>query len=839
MISLPSIAFRFRSFFVFFTFLILIIFFLLILASPKTSYSSESYSVQAGVFSTKENAQDLLNSLEKNGIACALQESAGPYKVYCGEFSRKSDADATKKKLNLLGYNKIFIVLNTSQTPELSHETLIKPADTKDVKITKDETIKPEMPLERKDTTVIPRIIADSTDVANRKHSPYNLSASDEPFTGPGNRGLTGLMEIPTARVMREESYRFGISMVRPYWYYYIGATPLDGLEIFGRVTRVEGVSPGLGKGYGDFKDRSLEVKYQFLPEGKYNPAIAIGIMDPHGTRIYASQYIVASKQIYPFDFTIGMGNGRFGKKPLPSKENAGFRMELLQDPKEWWESKNFFWGIQFAPSEKYAFMIEYSPILYHKQTSDPALRKYFKEPVPSKYNFGFRWRPLKWTELDLSYQRGDTVGAQLSLNFDIGKPMLPIIDLPYREKLEDRLLPFQKRIGNALFYSGFSDIGITVLGDELWIDLQNDRYFYSTKALGVVTETIMPLIPESIQRVNITLKKIGIPIFTFKTTREDVADLQRKKLTGKEFWQLSKIDTGITNLPPNQVYLGRRSFTYGIKPSFETSFEKAEKFFQYRIGIEGWADYRLWNGASLAAGIATYPVNTITGMEPLSRPVRSDLLNYVEKTASLDRLMFSQIHKLTPDIYGRIGVGLLEIEYGGIDAEVASPFFGGRLLIGLSGSVVKKREPGNPFKFKKDDWKDFYTTAFLNARLNIPEYEVSIDTKTGRFLAGDIGTRITVSKFIKGVTISAWYSFTNTSIFHDDDNRGYHDKGILISIPLRLFTGKDSMTRYFYAISPWTRDVGQDIFHYREIFDFMGRDTKIYLDKDKGMMLY
>jgi hypothetical protein len=807
MISLPSITSCLRSFFVFFFFLILTIFFLLILAFPKISYSSESYSVQAGIFSNKENA-------------------------------RESDAGSTKKKLNLLGYNNIFIVLNTSPTPEPFQEKVIKPIDTKDLEITENETIQSETPLERNDTQVIPKIITDSTEVTSRRHSRYSLSTSDEPFTGPGNRGLTGLMEIPTARVMREESYRIGITRVFPYWYYYIGVTPLPGLEIFGRFTRIEGLKSPLGKGYGNVKDRSFELKYQFIPEGKYNPALAIGIMDPYGTRLYPSQYIVASKQIYPFDFTLGLGNGRFGKRPLTSR-GEGLQIEMVSDPKSWLRDSQFFWGIQFAPSEKYAFMVEYSPILYQKQTTDPAQHKYFKEPVPSKYNFGFRWRPLKWTELDLSYQRGDTVGAQLSLNFDIGKPMLPIIDLPYRERLEDRLLPFNKRIGNALLHSGFSDIGITVLGDELWIDLENDKYFYSTKAVGVVLETIMPFIPEFINRVNITFRKIGIPIFTFKTTREDFTDLQTEKLSLNEFWQLSKIDTSISGLPPDQVYLGRRSFTYGIKPSFETSLEKAEKFFQYRIGIEGWADYRLWNGASLAAGIATYPVNTITGVEPLSRPVRSDLLNYTDKTASLDRLMFNQIYKFTPNIYGRIGIGLLEIEYGGIDSEVASPLLDGRLLVGLSGSVVKKRESGNPFRFKKDDWKDFYTTAFLNARLNIPEYEVSIDTKTGRFLAGDLGTRVTVSKFIRGVVISAWYSFTNTSIFHDADNRGYHDKGILVSIPLRLFTGKDSKTSYYYIVSPWTRDVGQDISHYSEIFDFLGRDTKIYLDKDKRMMVY
>src|SRR4030042_620628 len=299
MIFLLSITSRPTPFFVFFTLLTLKLLLLLNLVFPKIIYSSESYSIQAGAFSTKENAQDLLNSLEKNGIACSLHESADLYKVYCGEFTQKSDADATIKKLTFLGYKDVFIVSNISPLIESSQETVIQLADTMVVKITENETIKPELPLGRKDTTVIPKIITDSTDVTSRRHSTDNLCASDEPFTGPGNRGITGLMEIPTARVMREESYRFGITMVRPYWYYYVGVTPFEGLEIFGRLTRIENVRGRLGPGYGDAKDRSLELKYQFIPEGKYNPAIAIGIMDPHGTRLYPSQYIVTSQQLY------------------------------------------------------------------------------------------------------------------------------------------------------------------------------------------------------------------------------------------------------------------------------------------------------------------------------------------------------------------------------------------------------------------------------------------------------------------------------------------------------------------------------------------------------------
>jgi hypothetical protein len=73
--------------------------------------------------------------------------------------------------------------------------------------------------------------------------------------------------------------------------------------------------------------------------------------------------------------------------------------------------------------------------------------------------------------------------------------------------------------------------------------------------------------------------------------------------------------------------------------------------------------------------------------------------------------------------------------------------------------------------------------------------------------------------------------------MFTDGFNHGYHDKGIAVSIPIRLFSGKDSKTAYNIGLSPWTRDVAQDIVHYNNLFDFMGRDTKIYLEKDRKMM--
>jgi hypothetical protein len=100
---------------------------------------------------------------------------------------------------------------------------------------------------------------------------------------------------------------------------------------------------------------------------------------------------------------------------------------------------------------------------------------------------------------------------------------------------------------------------------------------------------------------------------------------------------------------------------------------------------------------------------------------------------------------------------------------------------------------------------------------------DISIDLKIGQFLAEDKGTRITVSRSFNGVILSAWYSLTDTSLFTDQFNKGYHEYGIGLTIPLRMFSGGDSRTSYSYAISPWTRDVAQDINHYNNLFDFIG----------------
>jgi len=290
----------------------------------------------------------------------------------------------------------------------------------------------------------------------------------------------------------------------------------------------------------------------------------------------------------------------------------------------------------------------------------------------------------------------------------------------------------------------------------------------YSMTALGMIMKTIVPLMTPSTEQVRITLTRTGIPIFELTTTREDILDLYGNRLTKKEFFYLSKINTDLKEAPDIPTK-DRRVLVPGWKPSFETLLNDPSGFFKYRLGLEGWVAYNPWQGASFVGGLATYPLNDIsTSNIPPAEAVRSDIFAYKQRDVNLARLMYDQIYKPTGDIYGRFAAGLLEIEYAGLDAELARPLANGRLLVGLEASIVKKRDPGDPFGLKKYAVKDYYDVEFFNTRLNIPERNMAIELKTGRFLGGDFGTRVTLMKYVKGVTLFAWYSVTNTSVFHD-----------------------------------------------------------------------
>jgi hypothetical protein len=622
--------------------------------------------------------------------------------------------------------------------------------------------------------------------------------------------------------------YRLGATQVRPYRYFFGTVGLFDRVEVTGRINEVLGIPTDTGS---SSKDKAIDAKFRLLREGKYVPAVAVAVSDPHGTRIYASQAIVASKEFFPFDFSLGFGNGRLGRKSLPP-QGEGFKIELLTDPRKWAREALPFGGVQFAATPWLTLLAEYSPIRYERQTTDPAQKKYFPTAVRSPFNVGARIKPLKWLEIDASWQRGNEIGVNASVAFDIGRPLAPIYDPPYRETAAASRAPLEDRIATALAEAGFSDIAVSGDRFTLRVDAQNDRYFFAPRAVEVLLATIAPFVPPNVEYVRVQLKDNGIPMAEAAVTAAALSG------EGGGFFPAGRIRSAAgfrsANFDaPLRPTTHRRRFDYSLKPSVETFLNDPSAYITYRVGLAGSLSAYPWHGGTALLGVEGYPVNTVTTSDvPLSNPIRSDTAKYKRETVTLGRLLFDQVFATREPAYFRAAAGMLETMFGGVDAEAALPLWNGRILAGASGSVVRKRAPDDPFRFLANG---NYHTALLQGRLNMPEIDAAIDVKAGRFLAGDRGVRVTASKFIRGVTLSAWYSDTGTGRFTDPLNRGYHDKGISVEIPIRLFTGRDSKTAYRYSVSPWTRDVAQDIDRHLPLFDRIGRNAGVLLDKDQG----
>jgi len=655
--------------------------------------------------------------------------------------------------------------------------------------------------------------------------------AGDEPFTGPNNFGVTGLYETPTARVMTENRFRLGATQVNPYRYYFGTVGLFERFEVNARVTQVLDI-PALTAGYGDFKDKALDFKLQLVKEGKYLPAFSIVISDPSGTSIYASQSVVASKQVYPFDFSLGFGNGRLGKTQLP-RAGEGLQVEMFTDPAKWAREGLPFGGVQFAATKWLTLLAEYSPVRYEVQTRDPAQEKYFPSPVPSHLNVGLRLSPLRWLEVAASWQRGNEVGVSATVSLDIGVPVVPIYDPPYIEPPGANRDPLAARIGRALSEVGFRNIGVAADGFFLRIDAENDRYFFAPRAAEILLETIAPIVPDTLEYVRVTLRENGIAVAAFAASspargrHAEGGAPPRTRPPEEPGFLRGEFDAPVGNVTH------RRWFDYGVKPSFEAFVNDPSGFFKYRLGIAGWGSFFPWTGGTALLQIEAYPLNNISSsVGPLSIPIRSDVAEYKKEQVNLGRLLFDQIVALPAPVYFRASAGYLETMFAGVLAETAVPLRAGRFLAGATGSAVRKRDPDNPFGIQGD--KTYYN-ALAHGRINVPEIDVSLDVQAGRFLAGDRGVRFAVSKFVKGVTLSAWYAVTDTSVFSDPYNQGYHDKGISVDIPINLFLGHDSRTSYRFSLSPWTRDVGQAPDVYKPLFDLIGRNAPILLDKDQA----
>ncbi|MBN4075807.1 YjbH domain-containing protein, partial [Gammaproteobacteria bacterium AH-315-E17] len=120
--------------------------------------------------------------------------------------------------------------------------------------------------------------------------------------------GTTGLIDIPSARMMNDGEFKIAMSRQTVADIYSLNYQITPWLESTFRYTIF---NPDDVTGSGDnLFDRSYEIKLRLIRERRLFPQIAIGIRDVLGTGAWGSEYLVASKAFGPLDLTLGAGWG-------------------------------------------------------------------------------------------------------------------------------------------------------------------------------------------------------------------------------------------------------------------------------------------------------------------------------------------------------------------------------------------------------------------------------------------------------------------------------------------------------------------------------------------------
>lgn len=621
----------------------------------------------------------------------------------------------------------------------------------------------------------------------------------DRPFNNAANWGGTGLIEIPSARILEDGVVRFGYAQANPYRWYVGGMGVFPGLEFSSRFTEIMNIPTSL-IGYGAYKDKAFDLKYQILPESKLLPAVAIGLHDFHGTQLFEAQYLVLTRQIFPFDFTIGLGRKRL---------------------------KGVFGAIEWALHKRFHILVEYNPIEYEKDKG--ALRNAVPEGAELPINVGVRIKPLPGVSLGISCQRGDTFGFMVHVSAKLGEPILPkrpdpplwhtVDRRPLRERDAKEMV---EKIHKAIHEAGFRDVTIYTDGTELTAEFENSKYLSNQKAVGRVLRILLFHSPADTRRIGVILKRRRMPFLRVTLKPQHLEKYLLGKIPQDVFNKLIEVESAEAGADSNRKNLvkaeGDKKLDYrlGIKPSIQTYLNDPSGVFKCRVGIKPYVITAPWKGASV---FARYDVpfysNISSSHTPLPDAVKSDSWLYLGRDYSFDRLILDQAIQLSEKTFGRLSCGYFDRMYAGTGGEILTFFDEHNMALGVEADLVRKREPETQL-----DLLDFKSHTVLgNFYYRIPKVDVTLHAQYGRFLAGDRGWMFDLSReYSTGAILGFWYSFTDT-----DDltafNKGYHHKGIFLNVPARMFQDYESNIRYRYTISPWTRDVAATVSHWQDLF--------------------
>lgn len=648
--------------------------------------------------------------------------------------------------------------------------------------------------------------------------------------------GTTGLIDTPTARMLNDGDLKASMSFQKIANIYNSTYQATPWLETTFRYTIFNPDNPYRNSSHVDgLNDRSYAAKIKLFNESKYLPQVALGIQDILGTGAWSGEYIVASKQINQFDFSVGLGWGRLAERDSFSNpigwvhdhfktrgSDGGIRGgETRASSFFTGKDVGLFGGLSYRlPKYNLTLLAEYNSDAYKREIAYGTI----KESSPISY--GFKWNGFNNLTLGISRQQGNQWGLMISSRFNTKELMPRKNTRPFYSSTEDKSLSnMPDNLNSNLWYdllfhdlnrSGILLRKAQVINESRQVDIEisNYRYELAADAINRALTFSEIHIPKYFTNINIILNEDNFRVMTFSYQR-----------IGNGNFLSDAVSDSRVNILKSRDIINPTQKTKLIIPSGNLGVDLAARvqLFDPYGPLKHQFYLKLTSKLGVGKGwnvIGTYALNIDHNFDNDRGPnsnmphVRSEIDEYLTKGASgIDALYFEKRETLNPQLYYRAYIGILEQMYSGAGGELLYLPFKARWALGATMNYVKKRAYNRGF-----DLLDYETvTAFASLYYASPLYNYDVAIHAGRYLAEDKGATIELRRtFDNGFSIGAFATLTNVSAV--EFGEGSFDKGLYFQLPFNSFLGANTRGKYATQIRSIQRDGGQ------RLEDFSGR---------------
>ncbi|WP_051362250.1 YjbH domain-containing protein [Solimonas soli] len=676
-------------------------------------------------------------------------------------------------------------------------------------------------------------------------------------FDAFNDYGGVGLLQTPTARVSDPGEFAVGVQTLHPYNQLQFTAQPFRRIETTFRYSEITNrlYGPEDFSGHQSYKDRSFDVKLLLLDESQYLPAVALGVRDLGGTGIFSSEYLVANYRCYDFDFSLGLGWGRLGARGGIRNPFAAIS-DHFEDRPERSESGStggnrlfrgkeigLFGGVRWqTPLPSLSLTVEVDGNDYKHEFMDN------NQDVASPVNVGLSWRPNRYIDTTLAYERGNTVAARISLRTNFNEwrgapkfldpprptpsaaaPTLPDASAtpvapagPVRESAPtppissarpSPVAGLEPALRKALSAQGITLQALRIDDGRLTVWYTQTRYRKTAETLGRVARTLADTAPADVTDFTLSELRYGFESYRVTLARGDADGLLRGQIAPEALQDRVAITApaGDTRWDEDRVHR-YPDFSWETGPALRQSIGGPDKFYFYQLWWRLGGTLNLTPHWNLSAQVGANLYNNFDELKLESNSVlphvRSDIAKYLKQGEdNIVRLETNTFFPLGTSLYGRLSGGLFEEMYGGVAGELLYRRFQQPWALSLDVNHVWQRDYDQLFAFRDYDISTGHLTGYYEYR----PADLLVKLSYGRYLAGDWGATLDVAKYFRSGAAVGFF-VTKTNVSAEDFGEGQFDKGIYLVIPFDFFSARSSRSNMTLSFRPLTRDGGQKV---------------------------